>query len=61
MKLRVVWDGGAEGTTISQRAVSRILRAQGRLTAEDKVALINPQRLKAQHFYGFVDVGKDQG
>ena len=23
--------------------------------------MVNPQRFKAQHFYGFVDVGKDQG
>jgi len=55
MRIRAVWDGGAEGTTISQKAASKILRAQGQLTAEDKVALVNPIRFKAQTFYGFAD------
>ena len=60
LKLRVVWDGGAEGTTISQRAASRILRAQGQLQPDEKVALVNPKRFKAQHFFGFADSGEDQ-
>jgi hypothetical protein len=30
--LRVIWDGGAEGITISVRAASLILRAQGDLS-----------------------------
>ena len=34
LRLRAVWDGGAEGTTISQKAASKILRAQGQLTAD---------------------------
>jgi hypothetical protein len=61
MKMRVVWDGGAEGTTLSQRAASRILRAKGQLDAGDKIALVNPKRFKAQYFYGFVDTDKGGG
>ena len=44
--------GGARGTTISQKAASKILRAQGQLATEDKVALVNPKRFKAQTLYG---------
>ena len=55
LRLRAVWDGGAEGTTISQKAASKVLRAQSQLAAEDKVALVNPERFKAQTFYGFAD------
>ena len=61
MEIRVIRDSGAEGPTLSQRAASRLLRAQGQLAEADKVALINPKNFKAQHFYGFAESAKDVG
>ena len=57
ISVRVIWDGGAEGTSISDKALSRVMRAQkkaGTPWAEcslHSMALMVP----AQKFYSYKD------
>ena len=53
VKLHVVWDGGAEGTTLSVAAASRILRAQALLPESQRTALVDLGRQPVQRFNGF--------
>ena len=54
VEVQSVWDGGAEGTTISEKCASRIMRAQGRLPRDERQALVNLGRYAVpQNFYGF--------
>ena len=61
--LRCIWDGGAEGTSISPAALSRVLRAQEKagLSAQDcpfnGMALMNPP----QRFFSFAQGSEDKG
>ena len=51
-KLRVVWDSGAEGTTISANCASRVMRAQR--SSPEPEALVDLGRYRnPQTFYGF--------
>ncbi len=53
-RVRVVWDSGAEGATISARAASRLLRQQALLPLEERRGLVDLGRLgTAQDFDGF--------
>ena len=56
VSLQVGWDTGAEGTTISAKAASVVLRAQGQLPTDKKGAFTDMGRYKdPQKFYGFAD------
>ena len=54
---RVIWDGGAEGTSISDRCMSRILRNQSQAGIPDQscplrgMARMSP----AQRFFSFAE------
>jgi len=51
-KVHIVWDGGAEGSTISDKAATKILRAQSR--DPEQAAFVDLARYKVpQKFFGF--------
>jgi hypothetical protein len=52
MSVHVVWDGGAEGTTISQACASELLRKQHALPPDQR-PLVDLGRQPAQKFFGF--------
>ena len=60
--IRVIWDGGAEGVSISDKCASRLLHAQSAAGIPHKnCPLRHNGRLEpAQKFYGY-DEGKGQG
>ena len=52
--VNVVWDSGAEGTSMSDICASRILRAQHHLPESERVSLVNLGRMnQRQLFFGF--------
>ena len=54
VSIHVVWDGGAEGATLSDVAASRILFAQGELPETiDRRGLVDLGRQPMQRFHGF--------
>ena len=55
VQVRVVWDGGAEGTSMSDRCMSRVLRAQQKAGLSDQECPMNGMaRMEpAQRFFGF--------
>ncbi len=53
LKVHVVWDGGAEGTTLSASAASRILFAQADVPETSRRGLVNLGRQPRQRFHGF--------
>ena len=60
VNINVIWDGGAEGTSISDNCLSRIMRYQADLPAH-KCPIRNQCRMNpSQYFYGFVG-GKNEG
>ena len=50
----VIWDGGAEGTTISSVCASRILFAQQELPEGHRIGLVGLCRQPCQNFNGFL-------
>ena len=56
LSLHLAWDGGAEGSTISDRAASRVLRAQALLPETERRAFVDLARYETpQQFYGFME------
>ena len=53
--VHAVWDGGAEGTTVSIKCASRLLRAQADLPEDQRAALVDLGRQPLQRFHGFAD------
>ncbi len=52
--IHVIWDGGAEGTSLSARAASRTLRLQAQLPVEQRIAFTDLGRYQIpQNFYGY--------
>jgi len=56
--VHVCWDGGAEGTTISDSCASRILFAQATLPEAARKGLVDMARQPMQRFHGFAKEGK---
>ncbi len=53
VKVHIVWDGGAEGTTLSVPCASRVLRAHALLPESQRAALVDLGRQPVQRFNGF--------
>ena len=55
--VRVIWDGGAEGTSISDKCVSRILRNQSQAGIPDKSCPLRgmARMSRAQRFFSFAE------
>ena len=53
VQMRVLWDSGAQGTTISPECASVVLRAQAELPQDKRIAFVNMSRYdKPQQFSG---------